>query len=222
MRAQLSFIAPFVLTLSVAFLPRASAHDTVVVHPPCSGHCAHAAPPTYLLEQPSLAYAPRDRPSTFRYAMHGLIGGSLVGLASGYLFARDDDEDRARTLAFGAGVGALSGAALGLSLGLLDGPDEGGGYYVVRDAFYGVGFGAIVGAIGGGLAAVRGAPGERVLLGTAVGAISGFGVGLITGLVQAQVERHGRRRARARPISLHVAPVDDALRGWVSGVSGRF
>ena len=98
MRVQLSFIAPFVLTLLVTCVPRALAHDTVVVHPPCSGHCSHAAPTTYLLEQPSLAYAPRDRPSTFRYALHGLIGGSLVGLASGYLFARGAEAELVRSM----------------------------------------------------------------------------------------------------------------------------
>jgi hypothetical protein len=205
------------LWLLLALSSRVHAHDTVVVQSPCTGACGHTyqAPPPYVLERHVPAAG--ERPSAFRSGFRGLIAGGLGGLGAGYLVARGADGDAYRPLAFGAGVGALAGAGLGVSLGLLDGGTRGTGYYVARDMLYGVLFGAGVGAVAGGLSVLLGSEGERVLLGTAVGALGGLGVGLIAGFIEGSAREHDRY-ARRR-VALSMAPTSG---GFVSGVTGHF
>src|SRR4051812_26346755 len=61
-------------------------------------------------------------PSVFTYAYRGLLVGSLTGLGVGYLVARDDGfkGDDWRPFVLGAGIGGLSGAVLGFTLGFVD------------------------------------------------------------------------------------------------------
>ena len=126
-----------------------------------------------LVLAPAAARAAEEpaNPSVFSYAGNGFLMGGMVGLSAGYLVARDGgfQDDDWRPLAFGAGVGALAGGALGLGLGVVDMARETPGYgaYILRDTMYGAGFGAVAGAITGGLAALSTGKGEHVALGAA-------------------------------------------------------
>ena len=62
------------------------------------------------------------RPSVFTYAGRGFLMGGMLGISTGYLFARSggwEDGDW-KPLAYGTGIGALTGGALGLTLGIID------------------------------------------------------------------------------------------------------
>ena len=92
----------------------------------------------------------------FTYAGRGFLVGGMVGISAGYLVARsggwDSDKDW-QPLAYGTGIGALAGGALGLTLGILDMNRNTPGYgaVILRDTVYGAGFGAVAGGIVGTL-----------------------------------------------------------------------
>lgn len=202
---------------------------TVSLSSVASAHDAHAAPPTYVYAPSygqscgtSCASARREAPSIFRYGYRGLLAGGLGGLGVGYVVARERDTAAWRPLAFGSAVGALAGAGFGVMLGLLDAGEIGAGYYVTRDMLYGVGFGSVVGAIGGGLSALLGNPKERVLFGTAIGAAAGVGAGVLTGLVEAATHRRRHTLASQRRVSVAIAPVGERHEGWGATMSGTF
>src|SRR5688572_13045984 len=94
-------------------------------------------------------YAPEQAaaPSIFRTGYRGLLTGGLVGVSAGYLVARADGREGEpwRPLALGAGIGAVSGAAVGLGLGLFDLTLDGEprAHVVLRDMLYGTTFGAV-------------------------------------------------------------------------------
>ena len=215
------------LWLLLGLSSNARAHDTVVVPSPCMGACGqtYQAPPQplYVPAPPYVVerhvHPESERPSAFRSGFRGLFAGGVSGLGAGYLSARSASGDAWRPLAFGAGVGALAGAGLGVSLGLVDGGARGTGYYVARDMLYGVGFGAGVGAVGGGLSAMLDRGAEHVLLGTAIGALGGLGIGIIAGFIDGRT-RVGRDRYARRRIALGMAPTPGG--GFVPGVAGRF
>jgi hypothetical protein len=201
------------LLLSLAFVSgTALAHDAhgsriVVVE----------TPPRPVLVEPQVQ--PRG-PSVFRNGYRGLLTGGLVGLSAGYLAARHGHDDAFRTVALGTGIGAVSGAALGIGLGLVDlaGDTPGRAHLVLRDTLYGTAFGAITGVIVGSLFIMRTGDPEHAAFGTAIGALSGAGLGLAIGMIDSLRVFERRRYV---PV---VGATTDRSGGLVvtPGVAGRF
>jgi hypothetical protein len=161
---------------------------------------------------PALAADPDETPSVFRYGFRGLGTGALVGLGAGYLVARDEAGgdaagDALRTVA----IGAVTGGAVGLGLGLVDvGSDRPGvAGYALRDALYGAAFGLVTGALIGGV--VNDPSLDKGLFGASVGVISGASLGLIIGVFE------GRR---AGETAVSVGPVGQG--GWGPVLGGSF
>jgi len=156
-------------------------------------------------------------PTVFDGAYQGLLVGALAGGATGYLFARRDGLHSSdwKPLVYGAGIGALTGSVLGLTLGIVDmsqgKPGRNG--YVMRDGLYGAGLGAVLGGIAGGLAAISSKKGEHILLGASIGVLSGTCLGMGVGFVEGY-----------RKYSASVAPVQqaDGSITFVPAVAGRF
>ncbi len=149
-------------------------------------------------------------PSFFEYGYEGLGLGAGVGLAAGYLVARDDGWEKSdwKPLVYGGGIGALVGAGVGLTLGALDltrsRPSQ-KGYYVLHDMGLGAGFGFCVGAIAGALAAISTEKFEHVLFGGAIGTLAGAGVGGIMGFFDGP--RQSERPASQQPFGVALVPV---------------
>jgi hypothetical protein len=129
------------------------------------------------------------RPSVFTYAGRGFLVGGMVGISAGYLVARsggwDSDKDW-QPLAYGTGIGALAGGALGLTLGILDMNRNTPGYgaVILRDTVYGAGFGAVAGGIVGTLTFISTDESEHILLGASVGALVGAAAGIVLGVIE--------------------------------------
>jgi hypothetical protein len=166
---------------------------------------------------------PLYTPSIFSYGFDGFLLGAGAGLGAGYLGARAGGwhQDDWRPIAYGVGIGALAGGALGLTLGITDMANEtqGRGYYILRDGGYGLGFGAATGAIIGGLTAIGSKKPEHILLGGAVGGLVGTGAGVVLGIVEGQ--RAWRRHAR---VALTMAPAAEAggKLVWMPALVGRY
>jgi hypothetical protein len=176
-------------------------------------------------------YGPRSEysPSVFTYGYRGLTVGAIGGLSGGYLVARHDGFQGRdwRPLVLGAGIGALSGAALGLGLGFLDLADDrpGMGNIALRDMAYGGGFGAVVGLIVGGLVVIKTRDAEHIPFGAAVGALSGIGVGLIVGLIEGRrIVNSPQHRYSGKGIAPALFAVEDVRErlAWSAGARGRF
>lgn len=171
----------------------------------------------------SLALAPsfaradeaEARPSVFVYAGRGFTVGSMVGLAGGYLAARSGGFDRNdwQPLAYGVGIGALTGGALGLTLGILDTSRNTPGYgaLILRDTVYGAGFGAIAGGIVGGLIAISKRDAEPIGLGASVGTLIGAAAGIVLGVIEGNraLDRTGYK-ASNEGFSIGLATATDA------------
>lgn len=146
---------------------------------------------------------PDRAPSVFSYGYRGLLVGALAGVSGGYLAARRGDFEREdwRPLVLGLGIGGLSGAAIGLTLGFVDLADErpGAAAIALRDMLYGAGFGAVLGLITGGLFIIRTRDAEHALFGAAIGTLAGTGVGLGVGIFEGRRIVDSPRHARARP-----------------------
>jgi hypothetical protein len=131
---------------------------------------------------------PDTAPSVFSYGFRGLFVGALAGVSGGYLAARRGDFQREdwRPLVLGTGIGGLSGAAIGLTLGFVDlAADRPGAYAIaLRDMLYGAGFGAVLGLVVGCLVIIRTHDAEHALFGTAIGTLVGTGVGLGIGIFE--------------------------------------
>jgi hypothetical protein len=165
-------------------------------------------------------------PSVFTYTSNGFMLGGMVGLAAGYLVARDDgfeDEDW-RPLVIGTGIGAVVGGTLGLTLGVVDMARETPGYggYVLRETMYGAGFGAIVGALIGGVAVASTKKSEHIAFGAAIGTLAGSGLGVVLGFVEGSHAGAGRRSARSLTIALGAAPATNGGAVWLPGLAGAF
>jgi hypothetical protein len=179
------------------------------------------------LARPGLAQPrePAYTPSIFGYGFHGFFLGGMAGLGGGYIVARSGGwhQDDWQPLAYGAGIGALAGGALGLGLGITDMVSEtpGRGYFVLRDGGYGLGFGAATGAIAGGIAAVSTKKPENILFGAAIGGLVGTGVGVVLGAIEGN--RAWRRHAgTAMTITLAPAAQSDGRLAWVPALVGRY
>ena len=136
---------------------------------------------------PSAAWAEEDPPSVMRYGLDGFWTGAQIGLASGYLATGPDYESEEwRKLAFGAGLGALIGVGVGISLGVADlgSSPPATGHLVLRDMGYGVGLGAIVGTAVSALFLIDGGEPKTLLTGAAVGTLAGAGAGIIFGVIE--------------------------------------
>lgn len=140
-----------------------------------------------------------EAPSVFSRAALGLLGGTVIGGAGGYLAGRRDGWERSdwRAVGLGLGVGALAGTGVGLMFGLMDKGGVRAGRYIPRDMAYGAGLGAVVGLISGGIAAGATDDMEKIAFGGAVGILAGAGVGIITGIIEGSVKRKNDVRARA-------------------------
>jgi hypothetical protein len=173
-----------------------------------------------------------DQPSIFSSGWNGLLAGAAVGAGAGYLVGRRDGWKKSdwRAEGLGIGIGALAGAGLGIALGVADTSGAPGGRYVARDLIAGAGFGAVIGLIGGGIAAARQHHAEYALFGTAIGVCAGAGLGIITGIIEGQAKR--RRNAQATTTttsrlqlepSLDFVPLRAGSVGTaVSGIRGVF
>lgn len=191
--------------------------------------CAVPALAEPALENPTRAE--RDDPSMLQYGFAGLGSGALIGLGGGYLFARDPDwnwdKRDYRALGLGAGIGALSGMALGLGLGAYDlgAKKPGYGGVVLRDTLYGTGLGAVTGALGGMISAFAQDEGEHVLFGTAIGLVAGAGVGMIIGFIEAPRAVNQRyKEEKQRSVKPTVSAARDVSNQmvWTLGGVGRF
>jgi hypothetical protein len=124
-------------------------------------------------------------PSVFETGMNGFGMGLTAGLAGGYLVARSDGFTSRdwRPLVAGAGIGALAGGVLGLSLAIYDNNSavRGRGFLVMRGMGKGGVFGAVAGGIIGGLAALGTDNPEHILFGAAIGTLAGSALGLVVG-----------------------------------------
>jgi len=152
-------------------------------------------------------------PSVFDYAYEGLGLGAGLGLAGGYLVARENGWHKSdwKPLVYGGGIGALVGAGLGLTLGVVDvtqSKPNRRAYYVLRDMGLGASFGFCVGAIAGGLAAISTKKVEHVLFGGAIGVLAGAGLGGILGIFDGPDANE--RAAQPRPFGVAMVPVLEA------------
>jgi len=165
-------------------------------------------------------------PSAFDIGIDGFGMGIFAGLAGGYLFAREGGLHTSdwRPLVAGAGIGALAGGALGLTLGLTstDAASQGRAYLITREMNRGGQFGLLTGAIVGGLVALSNDHPEHILLGAAIGTLGGTAAGLLVG----SLERNPWAAPRVGPVALQlgVAPFT-GTRGELSfgpNLFGRF
>ncbi len=140
------------------------------------------------LALPSVCSAAEDdTPSIVSYGFDGFWTGAQIGLATGYLATGSEYErDEWRKLVFGAGVGALAGMGLGITLGLVDSgqrPPQTGGL-ILRDVGYGVGLGAVAGTAVGALFLIDSGRAKHLLTGAAIGTLVGAGAGVAFGLIE--------------------------------------
>jgi hypothetical protein len=174
--------------------------------------------------------APKDSPSAFNYAFRGLLAGSLVGLSAGYLGARRDGFESGdwKPVVYGVGFGALGGAAVGLTLGLVDLRERSRdtAEVALKDTVYAGALGTVAGAIVGGLVALNSDNAEHVGLGAAIGTLAGVGAGLTVGVIRGHVaaKRAADRKAPERKVEPTIATQADARgqRMWMLGATGRF
>jgi hypothetical protein len=163
------------------------------------------------------------------YGFKGMGTGALIGLGSGYIFARRHDQGRDndwRAVGLGTGIGALAGTGIGLGLGAADLASDrpGVGGIVLRDMLYGVTLGGLAGALGGGISAFAQNDAEHVAFGAAVGALSGAGIGMIIGFIEGprMVKSAQHRVMNVRPSLSRAARDANDRRVWTAGLEGRF
>jgi hypothetical protein len=196
----------------------ARAHDVQIVQAPITQSAPYALP--YPPRGPYPYVRPRHR-SILAFGLRGTWSGALAGLGASYLAARDSG-DAWRAVGLSVSIGALSGAALGLSLGVFDQLDFPAAYYISRDLSYGTLFGALIGALGGVIVTIGNGDAEAILLGAAAGSLGGLGLGMLTGILE------GQYRARRDPFRLGsrfhmtIGQVAPETRTWGARVQGRF
>jgi hypothetical protein len=175
---------------------------------------------------PTRARAEDSTPSVASYGFEGFWTGAQVGLAAGYLATGPEYvSDEWRKLVFGAGVGALVGVGLGISLGVLDvgsaPPDS--GHFILRDMGYGVGLGAIVGTAVGALFLIDDGRPKNLLTGAAVGTLAGAGAGLIFGVIEGATARPEPSQRERAASQLRFAVLGSEGSPWpMPGLEGTF
>jgi hypothetical protein len=175
---------------------------------------------------PSRSWAQESTPSIVSYGFEGFWTGAQVGLAAGYLATGPEYvSDEWRKLVFGAGVGALVGVGVGISLGVLDvgsePPDS--GHLILRDMGYGVGLGAIVGTAVGALFLIDDGRPKNLLTGAAIGTLAGAGAGLVFGIIEGATARPEPARAERAKGPVHFVVLGSEASLWpMPGVEGTF
>lgn len=178
---------------------------------------------------PSLCSAQDNTPSIVSYGFDGFWTGAQIGLAAGFLATGSEYESEEwRKLVFGAGVGALTGVGVGLTLGILDvgqAPPQ-TGRLILRDMGYGVGLGAVVGTAVGALFLIDSGRAKNLLTGAAVGTLVGAGAGVAFGLIESAAadrgpEPMGASGAQQLSLRFTVVGTDESL--WpVPAILGTF
>jgi len=168
-----------------------------------------------------------DHRSVFAYTSNGIGIGALVGLSAGYLVARDPEFDNFRwqPLAMGAGIGAIAGGALGLTLGIVDMASDAPpvGSYVLRDTALGAEFGTLIGLAGGAVAAASSGKKEHILFGAAIGTLAGSGLGVVLGAVSvSRAPARGKHAALPFTLALGAAPGTDGAPVWMPVLAGCY
>jgi hypothetical protein len=133
----------------------------------------------------------------FDYGFKGLSMGVELGLSVGYLSAGNRFEEHEwRNLVLGMGIGALAGLTTGILVAVAD-VTSGSvpiGYYVLRDAGYGIWIGAAVGALVGALLWVDDGRPRDLIQGAAYGSLFGAVAGLAYGIIEGKYATPPSRR----------------------------
>jgi hypothetical protein len=138
----------------------------------------------------SPAHSRADMPdaiSLVDYGFKGFTLGAELGLSIGYITTGPSwESDEWKKVVLGAGIGALGGMTLGIVVAVVDSTSHGvpAGYFLLRDAGYGVLLGAAVGATIGVLLWVNDGTSKDVVQGAAWGGVIGAGAGVIYGLIE--------------------------------------
>jgi hypothetical protein len=137
-----------------------------------------------------------DATSLVDYGFKGFTLGLELGLAVGYLTTGPQwEQGEWKTVVLGAGIGALGGMTAGIVVAVADSTSHGvpAGYYLIRDAGYGVLLGATMGAVIGVLLWVDDGTSKDVLMGAAWGGVIGAGAGLLYGVIESANARPSRK-----------------------------
>lgn len=153
----------------------------------------------------SPCHAEEEPPTVFGYALSGLGTGLATGVAVGYLSTGPKwESDEWRKLLWGGGIGALTGLGVGIVFGVVDAGSSratgpGIGFYVMRDANYGLLAGALTGGIIGALYWAGGNSSKDVLVGLSWGTVIGTGLGLGLGVLEGVLRTRGAGKAAPAP-----------------------
>lgn len=193
-----------------------------------------------LFASPAFAHAkeaPKEAPveedstaSVFSYVLEGFGTGLAVGLAVGYLATGPTwESDEWRTVLWGGGIGALTGLGIGIVFGVVDAGTaprgQGIGFYIMRDAYYGIAVGALAGTVVGALYWAGGGSSKDVLTGLCWGTVIGVGAGMILGVVEGVLRRPGKdekQTAKALRLDLGFVPSESGVPLPYPTLSGRF
>jgi hypothetical protein len=177
---------------------------------------------------PTTCLADDGAPSILSYGLKGFWTGAEIGLAVGYLSTGSDfTSSEWKSLAIGAGIGAIAGLGVGITLGVVDtGSDmqPGTGWYVLRDLGYGVTLGALAGTAIGAIAMIDSGRWKNLPIGASIGALIGGAAGIAIGFVEAanaDPRATGNARTAQARLRLTLTTVDS---DWtpVPAVEGRF
>ena len=149
------------------------------------------------------AAADGEQPGMLEYGFKGFVTGAPIGLATGFLATGEEyKSEEWRTLVIGAGVGALIGTGVGVTLGFVDleTAPPGTGWLVLRGIGVGAFLGAAVGAAVGAIVLVKSEEPKDILTGASWGALIGSGVGIAFGLVEGAAAH--RKAAPPAPTNL--------------------
>lgn len=180
------------------------------------------------LSAPSTCLAEDDGPSIFSYGLKGFWTGAELGLAVGYLSTGSEfTSGEWKNLVIGAGIGAIAGLGVGITLGVVDtGADvkPGTGWYVLRDTGYGVTLGALAGLAVGAITMIDSGRWKNLPIGASIGALIGGAAGIAIGFVEAanaDPRASGDARSGHAGLRLTLATVDS---DWtpVPAIEGRF
>jgi hypothetical protein len=164
-------------------------------------------------------------PSIFRYGFNGFWVGAQLGLAMGYLSTGSEFESGEwKSLVIGAGIGAVSGIGIGITLGVLDSgvaSPPGIGFYVLRDVGYGTMLGALGGTAIGAILLLDTGELKTLAVGAAIGALIGAAAGIVLGVIEGENAQARKRTSASGGLRLTLLAVEDSLLP-VPGVRASF